>query len=197
MVFDEKTYSVLIVSSMEKFTASITALLPSNRYFPLKSVTNIASAKRATLDREFDFIIINSPLPDDFGTRFAIEVCESRQSACTVFVKSELFDDVKEKLTPGGVFTMPKPTSSSAIKQALSFMASMRERMRKLDKKSTSIEEKMAEIRTVNRAKWVLIENLNMTEADAHRYIEKQAMDRCVAKKVIADSIIKTYSLNK
>ncbi|MBO5438043.1 MAG: ANTAR domain-containing protein, partial [Thermoguttaceae bacterium] len=28
-----------------------------------------------------------------------------------------------------------------------------------------------------DRAKCVLIEYLNMTEADAHRYIEKQAMD--------------------
>ena len=34
-----------------------------------------------------------------------------------------------------------------------------------------------------NRAKWLLIENLKMTESDAHHYIEKQAMDRCCSKK--------------
>ena len=68
-----------------------------------------------------------------------------------------------------------------------------RERIRKTEKKTLSIEEKMNEIRTVNRAKWLLISELKMTEPEAHRYIEKQAMDRCVPKSLVAEEIIKTY----
>ena len=45
----------------------------------------------------------------------------------------------------------------------------------------------------VNRAKWLLISELKMDEPQAHHYIEKQAMDRCVPKKQIAEEIIKTY----
>ena len=52
----------------------------------------------------------------------------------------------------------------------------------------------MQEIRVGNRAKWMLIERLQMSEADAHRYIEKMAMDRCVSRREIAEGIIKTYS---
>ena len=52
----------------------------------------------------------------------------------------------------------------------------------------------MAEIRLVNRAKLILINELKMSEPDAHHYIEKQAMDRCVSKREIAEEIIKTYS---
>ena len=73
-------------------------------------------------------------------------------------------------------------------------MSSARERLRKSEKKTLSIEEKMEEIRIVNRAKWLLISELKMDEQGAHRYIEKQAMDRCISKKVIAEEIIKTYS---
>ena len=73
-------------------------------------------------------------------------------------------------------------------------MAASRERLRRLEKKTMSMEEKMEEIRLVNRAKWLLIDNLKMTEADAHRYIEKQAMDRCVSRREISLNIIKTYS---
>ena len=51
----------------------------------------------------------------------------------------------------------------------------------------------MEEIRCVNRAKWLLIRELKMDEPDAHRYIEKQAMDRCVTKREVAEEIIKTY----
>ena len=57
-----------------------------------------------------------------------------------------------------------------------------------------SLEEKMAEIRIVSRAKLLLISEMQMDEAQAHRYIEKQAMDRCVTKRAIAEEIINTYS---
>ena len=73
-------------------------------------------------------------------------------------------------------------------------MCSIRERLRKLEKKTATIEDKIAEIRKVNQAKWILIEELKMSEEDAHKYIERQAMDRCVSKKEIAEEIIKTYA---
>ena len=62
-----------------------------------------------------------------------------------------------------------------------------------MEKKTVSLEEKMREIKIVNRAKWTLINSLNMSEDDAHRYIEKQAMDRCVSKREIAEEILRTY----
>ena len=73
-------------------------------------------------------------------------------------------------------------------------MSSARERLRKSVKKALSIEEKMEEIRIVNRAKWLLISELKMDEQGAHRYIEKQAMDRCISKRIVAEEIIKTYA---
>ena len=66
--------------------------------------------------------------------------------------------------------------------------------MRKSEKKALSIEEKMEEIRIVNRAKWLLISELKMDEQGAYRYIEKHAMDRCISKREIAEEIIETYS---
>ena len=56
------------------------------------------------------------------------------------------------------------------------------------------LEDKMEEMRLVNRAKWLLISELKMTEGDAHHYIEKRAMDLCVSKKEVAKDIIKIYS---
>jgi response regulator NasT len=73
-------------------------------------------------------------------------------------------------------------------------MESARERLKKMDLKTLSVEEKMEEIRTVNRAKWLLISVLKMDEPEAHRYIEKQAMDRCISKREVAEEIIKTYA---
>ena len=45
----------------------------------------------------------------------------------------------------------------------------------------------------MNRAKGLLIDHLKMTEQEAHRYIEKAAMDNSVKKTVIAQNIINMY----
>ncbi len=43
-----------------------------------------------------------------------------------------------------------------------------------MKKNTLTIEEKMEEIRLVNRAKWLLIRELHMDEPQAHRYIESR-----------------------
>ncbi len=194
MSLKERCYSILIVSATDSFTSAFGGLLPEFRYSPVHAVTSINAAKRMIAERSFDFVIINSPLPDDVGTRFAIDTCTSNQTAVLLLVKAEISADIHDKVAEYGVFTLPKPTSKPTLMLALHWMESMRERLRQFEKKSTSIEEKMAEIRIVNKAKWILISELKMSEPDAHRYIEKQAMDQCVSRKRIAEDIIKTYS---
>ena len=122
-----------------------------------------------------------------------ITLCNGKQTVALLIIKSELYEEITAKVTDFGVFTLAKPTSSILVQNAVNWMLSCRERLRRIENKTLSIEEKMEEIRLVNRAKWLLIENLKMSEKDAHRYIEKQSMDRCVSRKIIVEEIIKTY----
>lgn len=194
MVFSDQTYSVLVVSSAQKFNDVLAQMLPGGDYYPVSFVSNIAAARRELLSRAYDFVIINAPLPDDFGTRFAIDACGKTGTVALLLVRSDVYEQTNAKVISQGVFTLSKPTPAQALQQALHWMASARERLRKLERKATTIEEKMEEIRLVNRAKWLLIEQLKMTEEDAHHHIERQAMDRCTSKKEVALGIIKTYS---
>lgn len=193
MELKEQVYSLLLVSSAEKFTNSLIDLLPENLYFPVKTVTDMGSAKRELLERSFDLVIINSPLPDDFGTRLAVSICQSSSTGVLLFVKAEHYPDVNAEVMPFGVLTLSKPTSAQMILQTLVLLCGTRERLKFMEKKAASLEDKMEEIRLVNRAKWLLISELKMSENDAHKYIEKQAMDRCITRRAMAESIIRTY----
>lgn len=194
MVFGEEAYSVLVVSSNSRFNDAITPLLPYSEYYPVCFVSNIAAARREILARAYDFVIIHAPLPDDVGTRFAIDTSARTESVVLLLLKSDAYEQINAKVQPHGVFTLLVPTPIQTLKQGLKWMAATRERLRKMEKKAMTIEEKMEEIRQVNRAKWILIKQLKMTEEEAHHHIEKQAMDRCCSKKEIARSIIMTYS---
>lgn len=194
MSLKERVYSVLTVSSTDSFNNSISSLLPKSKYSPLHIVSSVSAAKRVMAERSYDFVIINSPLPDDTGTRFAIDVCNTGNTVVLLLVRAELHEDVYDKVAEHGVFTLSKPTSKPTILTALNWLTSAREMLNKTQKKTLSIEEKMEEIRIVNRAKWLLISNLKMTEQDAHRHIEKQAMDRCIPKRKVAEEIINSYT---
>lgn len=152
-----------------------------------------SAARQVILERPYDMVLINSPLPDDFGTSLSIDICSNGSGMVLLLVKNDLYAEITAKVDDYGVFVLPKPTSPQMISQTLDWMKAMRNRLIRMEKKTLSIEDKMKEIRLVNRAKWILIDQLKMTEADAHRYIEKQAMDNCVAKGEIAKKIIRTY----
>lgn len=194
MSLKKRVYSVLIVSAAEGFNDALSALIPATKYSPTHFVSNVSAAKRALAERAFDFVIINSPLPDDIGTRFAIDMGNSKETVVLLMVRAELQAEIYDEVAEHGVFVLSKPTSKPTMATALSWLSSAREQLRKNEKKTLSIEEKMEEIRIVNRAKWLLISELKFDEPEAHRYIEKQAMDRCVSKRIVAEEIIKTYS---
>ena len=194
MSLKERVYSILIVSATDSFTSAFTGILPKTRYVPLHSVTSISAAKKVLAEKTYDFVIINAPLPDDMGTRFSIDACTKKQTVVLLLVKNDLHEEIHDKVVEYGIFTLSKPVSKPTMLYALSWLESARERLKQFEKKSSSIEQKMAEIRLVNKAKWLLINELKFTKPEAHHYIEKQAMNRCISKRIIAEEIIKTYS---
>ena len=190
MELTQQTYSVLVVSSGSKFPASLRDLLPEDRYTPLHAVSDVASARRCLLERTFDIVIISSPLPDEFGTKLALHIIDKSSAGVLLLVKAEHYPDLAARLAPQGILLLQKPTTPPLLLQSMQLLCGTRERLRRMEEKTATIEERMAEIRLVNRAKWALIDKQGMTEQEAHRYIEKQAMDRCVTRRTVAEEIL-------
>ena len=189
----ERRYSVLAVSASLKFVETLRTLLPEGRYGPVTVLHDAAAARRALAENSYDLVLINTPLPDEFGTRLALDACESSSAGVLLLVKAEHCPDIEAQVSAHGVLALAKPTSAQLFAQTLRLLCITRERLRGMEKKAVTLQEKMEEIRLVNRAKWLLIEELKMTEQEAHRYIEKQAMDRCVTRRAVAEQILSTY----
>lgn len=185
----ECVYRVLLVSASEKFNQSLRALLPETVFSPVVTVDNEGAARRMLLERRFDLLLINAPLPDAFGTRLAHAAAES-DLGVLLFVKAEQYDGVSLEMMRTGVLTLSKPATQHAVTQALRLLCASRERLRRMEKRTETLERKMEEVRLVSRAKWVLISRYAMTEEEAHRYLEKQAMDRCITKRELAEEIL-------
>lgn len=192
---NQRVYRVLLISSAERFNSALQALLPERRYSPVTVVTNAAAGRRALNDQPYDFVMINTPLPDEFGSELAIYLSQNPTVIPLLFVSRDHLDDIHNQVAEYGVLTLPKPATGENVRLGLRWMAAYRERLRRLEKKSVSLEDKMKEIRLVNKAKWLLIDQKNMNETDAHHFIEKQAMNHSVSKGTIAEAILKNLSV--
>ena len=185
--------SVLIVSASIKAEDYLRDILSGGSFAPVASAKSVSEAKRLQLENQYDIVIINTPLPDDFGIEFAEQLCEDSSVGVLLFVKNELFEQVSCKVEDYGVLTFSRPGSRQSITQAVRLIAATHNRLAAFERKAVKLEAKMKEIRLINRAKWLLIDRFNMSEAEAHKYIEKTAMDNCVKRGEIAENIIRTY----
>lgn len=186
--------NVLLVAGTEKGRESISSLLREAGGYPAITAVSCGNeARRLILDGEWDTVVINSPLPDESGEDLARMVTEQTLSAAVMLVRMEFVDEVTAVVEDAGVLVVPKPIVKQVFFQSLKLANSMRRRLVSLRSENSKLQRKIEEIKLVDRAKWALIQYLHMNEQQAHRYIEKQAMDLRQSRRDVAERIIKTY----
>ena len=189
---EKEKLRVIVVSSSDKAFDYIANLLPPSDFSPVMRAKSAGEAKRILSEMEMDILIINTPLSDDFGIMLSLEMSETNMGIL-LMVKNDVFSQVAYKVEENGIFTLSKPLSAQYFYSAVKLVSAYNRKLKKMEEKTNSLKEKMADIRIVNRAKWLLMEKLNLKETDAHYYIEKQAMNLRIPRREVAQNIIRTY----
>lgn len=184
-------HSVLIVSASEAFE---TAVRKSLRGFAsVDSRKHASSARRYLLERYYDLIVINAPLPDESGEQLARDIAQEGYASVLLAVPSEVYDDALERVSDYGILVISKPVSIRSLDKALLFLTALQNRIMRIERKLQEAEERMQEIRVIDKAKFLLVEREGLTEDDAHRQIGKLAMNQGISRKLIAERIIESY----
>jgi response regulator NasT len=185
---------VLVVSGNDAATAAIVGLIRDAYPQCTQSVvSNGSEARRAVSENSYDVVVINCPLSDEYGNELAEHVTTVTTSSCIMLVRSENSEQVGERMEDFGVLVVSKPLSKQLFYQALKFISATRKRMLGLQNENVKLHKRLEEMRIINRAKFALMQYLGFTETQAHRHLEKQAMDMRCTKLEVALSVIKTY----
>ncbi len=181
-------HSILIVSSSGQFDAIVSRSLTG--YISKDICKSAAIARRFVLERYYDLVVINAPLPDENGEDLAMDVSENCNASILLVTPQDVADAAMERLSDHGIMIVPKPAPGGRIDKAIRFLFSIQDRIHAIERKRQAAEEKIEELRIVSKAKILLVEKKKMTEDEAHRYIGKQAMDRGVSRRRIAERIL-------
>ena len=171
----------LIVSAGASSNEYIAARLTEMGYSRPVIIPSGAEARRRMTESDFELIVVNSPLPDEFGHEVCINAVEKTDAGVVFLVKAAQAEQLLGPLSEQGVLLLSKPFSTA-------FFVLLRARQ-----ENARLQEKIAQVRLVSRAKCCLVEHEHMTEAEAHRYIEKQAMDTRRDRTEIAQEVLENY----
>lgn len=183
----------LIVSAGASSNEYLCARLTELGYNRPLIVPSAAEARRRMLDSDFELIVVNAPLPDEFGHELCSTAVEKTDAGVVLLVKAAAAEQLLQPMSEQGVLLISKPFSNTLFLQAVHIAAASNHRLDLLRQDNIRLQEKLAQVRLVSRAKCCLIEREHMTEAEAHRYIEKQAMDTRRDRGEIAQEVLDSY----
>lgn len=153
-------------------------------------VASGGEGRRRMDGKEFAVVVINTPLPDEFGHELALYALEKTHAGVVLLAKAGTAEHLAETLQTHGVLVLAKPFSAQQFRQAVQMAAGCFYRLDALRAENDRLADKLAQLRLVDRAKCFLIEHRGLTEAEAHRLIEKTAMDSRRSRGEVAQEIL-------
>ena len=183
----------LIVSAGASSNEYISARLTEMGYSRPVIIPSGAEARRRMTEAGFELIVVNSPLPDEFGHELCMDAVDKTDAGVVFLVKAAQADQLLGPLSDQGVLLLSKPFSTAFFMQVMHMAEASNHRLQRARQENARLQEKLVQLRLVSRAKCRLVEHEHMTEADAHRYIEKQAMDTRRDRTEIAQEILENY----
>ncbi|RGC52019.1 ANTAR domain-containing response regulator [Absiella sp. AM29-15] len=184
---------ILIVSNSNKLSDYLRKFLSIEEDVSMTFCTNASKARRLFLENSYDLIIINYPLLDEKGYALCFDISEKSDASILALIQNSEIELIQGRMEKAGIMAIPKPVHPTALYQVLKFAILTHRKLEKIRKDNGKLNHRIEEIKTINRAKCLLMENGKMSEQDAHRFLEKKAMDTQQTRLQIANAVIRRY----
>ncbi len=137
-----------------------------------------------------DLAILDIKMPGQDGLASAAEITAERLAAVlvlTAFSQRELVDRAREA---GALAYLVKPFQRNDLVPAMELALGRFEEMKALEEEVKDLEDRLATRTIIERAKGALMDELDMKESDAFRWIQRRAMDDRTTMKKIAQDVL-------
>lgn len=150
-------------------------------------------ARTLARERWYGLVLSVLPFEHEFGLDTVAYISGRTASEQVVFVPSKVYDEVCSKAVGLPVSILPKNVPVSIAVNTIRRAVSVKESLDRAKSENDDLRRKADEDKLIYRAKCVLIEYLKIPENEAHRYLQKRAMDRQSPMADIALEVLKTY----
>ncbi len=153
------------------------------------------TALKLVRSREPDALVIEAFLPGMDGFEVARIVHEDRLAA-VVMLASSAEQKLIEKAKSARVFALlVKSELEHSLIPAVELALANYQEVARLEDQIKELKESLEARKVIERAKGILMETLNISEAEAYRRLQKQSMDKRISMKAVAEAIILAHNI--
>ncbi len=183
---------VLIAEDEALIRLDLKEMLVEEGFDVVAEVADGASAVRLTRELRPDLVILDVKMPVMDGIAAAEQIANERLAAIlmlTAFSQRELVEKARRA---GAMAYLVKPFQKHDLLPAVEIAAGRFREMSGLEREVDDLQGRLEARKVVEQAKGHLQESRGMTESEAFRFIQKQAMEqrrtmRQVAQQVLGD----------
>lgn len=187
--------SALVVCRQDDVTRALRSVLRPLEFDHVEGVASAAEGRRRLQETDYDLLVINTPLADEFGVDFSLDAMAEYNLGVILIAKSEVAGMVEDKLYDTTAFVVTKPLDRERLVRSVRYVLAARAKLRRLEEENEKLRRKLADMGTINRAKVALMLHEKLDEDAAHRQIQKTAMDRRQTPREVAEEIIAEYEV--
>ncbi|GAA3964406.1 ANTAR domain-containing response regulator [Gordonia caeni] len=139
-----------------------------------------------------DLVIMDIKMPVRDGIDAASEIARKRLAPVVMLTAFSQRDFVERARDAGAMAYLVKPFSQSDLVPAIEVALSRFRELKALEDEISGMNERFEARKLIERAKGLLMEKQALTEPEAFRWIQTNAMDRRVTMKAVAQVVVES-----
>lgn len=187
--------TLLFVQDAAAEPAALGAFAAEQPALALVTADGLDEAERKLAQLDPALVVWQCDAPGLPALRQCVRLAEGSEAVFLLLVRPGTYEAVWQFVQAAGISVMSWPAPQEVFRQTLRNLLLLKKSLRAMQEKTDQLQSQLQDMKRIQKAKSLLMNQLGMSEADAHRWIEKAAMDRCVKKREIAETIIRMYAL--
>jgi two-component system, response regulator PdtaR len=181
---------VLIAEDEALIRLDLKEMLQEEGFEVVAEVADGASAVRLTRELTPDLVILDVKMPVMDGIQAAEEIAKDRLSAILILTAFSQRDLVEKARRAGAMAYLVKPFQKHDLLPAVEIAAGRFRELSGLEREVDDLQGRLEARKVVERAKGLLQEKQGLSEADAFRFVQRQAMERRQTMRQVAERVI-------
>ncbi|MFO7777817.1 MAG: response regulator [Nitriliruptoraceae bacterium] len=186
----EAATRVLIAEDEALIRLDLKEMLQEEGFDVVAEVADGASAVRLTRELRPDLVILDVKMPVMDGIQAAEEIAKERLAAILILTAFSQRDLVEKARRAGAMAYLVKPFQKHDLLPAVEIAAGRFRDLSGLEREVDDLHGRLEARKLVERAKGLLQTREGMSEADAFRFVQRQAMERRLTMRQVAEQVI-------
>ena len=190
MKLTDRIGAILVIAAKPRIQSSVRSALTA-KYGRILTAETVQEARRAVEREKIALMVIFSPLKDEEEIPRLFDMAERRGIAAGYIVGREIYGETAYRLEGRNVFVVAYPLQMDQVLQLVSFLHQVQRRFWLVLSEQERLQRQVQDVQIVCRVKCLLVEKREMTEEEAHHFIEQEAMNTGLSKREAALKILK------